>query len=280
MWLFQRKDPLEEEWKALQRQEERFLKKRKEKSDTLLNQKLAEKVPEKLQNTLDAAFQKAFTLVFERGTGIIEKTYNRQELEKDCKISKYAVEIKKTRKSMKAFQKKAAGSGKKNLLLAGASGMGLGVLGIGLPDIPLLTGMMLKNIYEIALHYGYGYDSEEERYYILLLIQGAVSYGEEVEKINKKADTYIAVGNLPSGYDKESHIRETAGLLSKELLYMKFLQGIPVVGVIGGAYDAVYMKQVTDYAGLKYRRRFLTAQKKNQEMAERRDRGVNRQWDQ
>lgn len=46
---------------------------RKEK-DSILNQKLAEKVPEKLQSTLDAAFAKAFTLVFENGTGIIEKT--------------------------------------------------------------------------------------------------------------------------------------------------------------------------------------------------------------
>jgi hypothetical protein len=44
--------------------------------------------------------------------------------------------------------------------------------------------------------------------------------------------------------------------MSTELLYMKFLQGIPVVGAVGGAYDAIYMKRVGKYAELKYRRRF------------------------
>ena len=51
-------------------------------------------------------------------------------------------------------------------------------------------------------------------------------------------------------------------LCQKELLYMKFLQGIPVVGAVGGAYDAVYMKRITEYAELKYRHRYLAGRKK------------------
>lgn len=39
---------------------------------------------------------------------------------------------------------------------------------------------------------------------------------------------------------------------------MKFLQGIPIVGAAGGAYDAVYMKQIVKYAEMKYRRRFYS----------------------
>lgn len=39
---------------------------------------------------------------------------------------------------------------------------------------------------------------------------------------------------------------------------MKFLQGIPIVGVVGEAYDVVYMKRITEYANLKYKRRFLS----------------------
>lgn len=46
-------------------------------------------------------------------------------------------------------------------------------------------------------------------------------------------------------------------MLSKELLYLKFVQGIPVVGVIGGVSDVVYQKKITDYALLKYKKRFL-----------------------
>ena len=44
---------------------------------------------------------------------------------------------------------------------------------------------------------------------------------------------------------------------------MKFLQGIPVVGAVGGAYDVVYLKQITEYANLKYERRFLEKIKTN-----------------
>lgn len=260
MGLFQRKDPLEQEWRALEKQETRFLRKRAEKSESFLNQKLQKVVPAKLQGTLDAAFEKAFMMVFEKGTGIIEKTYNKEKIKVDSKLSQYAAEVIKDKKSLRAFSKKAKDTGNKNLVLSGVSGVGLGILGIGIPDIPLFTGMMLKNIYEIALHYGYDYETEEERYYILLLIEGAVSYGERLRCIDEKINAYIVAEKLPKDYQRAALIKETAGLLSKELLYMKFLQGLPVAGAIGGVYDAVYMKQVTEYAALKYRRRFLTEQ--------------------
>ena len=63
----------------------------------------------------------------------------------------------------------------------------------------------------------------------------------------------------------KEQIEQTAGSLSKELLYIKFLQGIPVVGAVGGAYDAVYMKRITEYAELKYRHRYLDEWKKDRE---------------
>ncbi len=52
-------------------------------------------------------------------------------------------------------------------------------------------------------------------------------------------------------------MRRTAGALSSELLYLKFVQGIPIVGVAGGASDIVYQRKIASYASLKYRRRFL-----------------------
>lgn len=126
-------------------------------------------------------------------------------------------------------------------------------------DIPLFTGLILKNVYETALSYGFEYDSEEERYFVLLLIQGAVSYGDKMNQINGKVNEYIRTVQLPENYSREKEIHKTARLLSKELLYMKFLQGIPIVGVVGGVYDIVYMKRVSSYANLKYWRRFLSA---------------------
>ena len=230
MRLFDKRTPLQKEWEKLEVQEQRFLQKRLEKKESILNQKLEEKIPPKLQGTLDAAFAKAFALIFEKGTGIIEKTYQREKLEQDYQVRQYTADVKQDSKSLRAFSKKARDTGTKNLLLSGASGIGMGVLGIGLPDIPVFTGMILKNIYETALHYGYSYESREEKYFILLLIQGAISYGETLCEIDGKLNEFISCGTLPEEYQEKKQIEETAGALSKELLYMKVVQGIPVGG--------------------------------------------------
>jgi len=258
MWRLHRETPLEKEWRRLEKQEERFLRSRSEKRENILNQKLEDKVPPGLQSMLDTAFAKAFAIIFEKGTMVIEKTYQKEKLKQDYQIQEYAAELKKDVKSLRSFSKKSKEAGTKNLLLSGASGVGMGLLGIGLPDIPVFTGMLLRHIYETALHYGCRYDTRAERYFILLLIQGALSYGQDLAETEKKINTFIRTGTCPAGYDEKQQIASTAGTLSRELLYMKFLQGIPVVGVIGGVYDAVYMKQISEYADLKYRRRFLS----------------------
>ena len=234
------------EIEAVLKKEQAFLKRNEEKKGSFLDRTLEEKVPARLQETLDKAFEKAFGLIFEKGTDVIEKTYSREKIEHTYKVDAYAAGLLENKKTLRAFKKKAEAAGNKNLLLAGVEGVGLGILGIGLPDIPLFTGMILKSIYETALHYGFPYDTEEEKYFILLLIQAALSYGEELEAINDRADRFIM-----------EQIKETSAVLSGELLYMKFLQGIPVAGVIGGAYDSVYLKRILDYAKLKYRKRFL-----------------------
>lgn len=248
--------PLQKEWERLERRETLYLHKRRQKVDSKLNQKLAEKVPANLQSTLDKAFSKAFYLMFEKGTNIIEKTYKRDELQKAYEINEFTDEVRGTRKSLHAFSKKAMGAGAVNLLVSGASGIGLGVLGIGLPDIAFLTGTMLRSVYEIALNYGFDYQDEEEKRFVLLLIQGALSYGEKLMEVNAEINHYIENGAYTVEANVDDCIKETAGCLSKELLYMKFLQGIPIVGAVGGAYDAIYMKQIVTYAEMKYRRRF------------------------
>lgn len=254
--------PLEKEWLKLEKQEQKYLQKRLEKQNSKLNQLLEQKVPEGLQQTLDGAFAKAFHVVFEKGTAVIEKTYKREQLEKDFQVNEYTAQVMDNRKSLKTFSKKAMFAGNVNLILSGVSGIGLGVLGIGIPDIVLFTGLMLKSVYEIALSYGYDYQSRKERLFILLLIRGAVSYGEELQKINAEINHYMETGNYLTYISLEDSIDATAACLSKELLYMKFLQGIPIVGAAGGAYDVIYMKQVVKYAELKYRRRFYWKRKK------------------
>lgn len=255
MGIFRSKTPLEAEMARLARQEQKRLEKAVKRQEPRINVLLDEKVPEKLRDVLGKAFAKAFVLIFEKGAGVLEMTYDREKLEKEHLTDLYAMEVMGDRKTLRAFAKKARNSGTKNLLLSGVSGVGLGVLGIGIPDVPLFTGLMLKGVYETALRFGFGYDSEDERYFILLLIQGAFARGESADRVDREINAYIGSGRRPPDQDMEGLIRQTAEALAGELLYLKFLQGMPLVGAVGGAYDVVYMKRVVEYAQLKYRYR-------------------------
>lgn len=261
MAMFKKKTPLEKEWQLLNKKEEKYLEKRAQKKDSKLNQFLEDKVPAKMQSSLDAAFEKAFSTIFEKGTAMIEKTYQKEKKEKRYMVNNFADEVEHSRKTLKAFSKEAQSAGNQNLLVSGVAGIGMGLAGVGLPDIPVFTGMIFRSIYEIAMSYGFSYDTEEEQYFILKIIEGAVSYGEAAVKINGEIDYFAADPTLPPGYDRKLQSKKTASALSKELLYMKFLQGIPLVGAVGGAYDVIYMRNISEYAQLKYQKRFLLSRR-------------------
>lgn len=257
MNIFNKKTPFQREWDNLCQKEQRFLKNRIDRKESTLNNMLAEKIPPKLQSTLDTAFEKAFAVIFNKGSGIIEKTFNKDKINLDYKVNMYTNEIASSRKTLHVFTKKANEKGNVNLALSGISGVGMGLLGVGIPDIPVFIGMIIKNLYEISLSYGINYNSAEEKYFILLIIEGAVSYGDNLIQTNKKIEKFIHEICLPENYNFSKQVSEASSMLSKELLYMKFLQGIPIIGAVGGTYNLIYMKQITEYAKLKYQKRFL-----------------------
>lgn len=256
--MFRRMTPYEREWTDMLKKEEKFLGKRLDKKDTFINQKLEKYVPDKLQATLDEAFSKFFALVFEKGTVIIEKTYSKDKIKEAYAENDYNYLLNQNNKNFRKFSKKASNAGARNLLISGTAGIGMGIAGLGIPDIPVFTTMILRSIYEIALNYGYHYENEKEQNFILLIIQGAVSYSDELKRIDDELNLYIKTGKYSEQIDIKKQIKNTSASLSKELLYMKFLQGTPIVGAVGGWYDVVYMKQITEYANLKYKRRFLS----------------------
>lgn len=262
----QRRKPLspwEKEWNRLMSQEERFLTRKPPNAANILNEKLEKHIPEKLQATLDTAFYKAFQLIFTKGTGMIEKTYDKEKRSTDYKIRAYAAELKGNRKSLSAFRKKSGAIQTVNLALSAVEGIGLGVFGIGLPDIPLFTGMILKSIYEIAVNYGFSYETEEEQIFLLKVIETAV-LKTGMQRQNDTELNRWCQEKEPFDTDRQGQIRRTAAGLSEELLYMKFLQGIPVAGAVGGLSDVQCLKTITAYANLKYQRRFLLKKKERQ----------------
>lgn len=250
------KDPLEQEWLKLEKQEQKFVNERIKDKPSVINEKIDKHLPEKLRGTLNSAFNKAFGIIFKKGTGIIEKTYDREQYEMDYKINEYAYELKSDKKRLKGFAKKAGGAKKKNMAISCASGVGLGLLGCGIPDIPLFTSSVLKSVYETALSFGYDYESEEERLFILKVIEIAMKQGIDFAEDNTELNKLIDRGEILSG-DLNKQVEETAQVLTDAMIYMKFIQGMFIIGAVGGAYDVIYMNRITNYAILKYKRRFL-----------------------
>lgn len=263
MSLFNKKSPWEKDWKDLEKKEEKFIAKRLEGPTFLLINKLDRFIPKKLSGTLDAAFAKGFALIFEKGTGIIEKTYNKEKKKASFKINTYASEVMADKQSVRNFTKQAKSAKATNLLVSSVEGIGLGLVGAGIPDIPLFAAVVLKSVYEVALSYGYDYQTDEEKVFILKVIEVAMydeeKFVQENDEFNALIDQIVADGDTMDGYDvdKEAQINLTAKALSHEMLYTKFLQGQLIIGIAGGIFDPVYVKRISNYAVLKYRRRFL-----------------------
>lgn len=275
MGIFIKTSAWDKEWNQVMNKERRFLKSGSRKKESFLDKKLSAVVPDGLKRSLDTAFFKAFTLIFEKGTALIEKTCRKEDKERICRINQYAVGLKADRKSLSAFRRQAGKAGNKNLLLSGVEGIGLGILGIGLGDIPLFTGMILKSLYETAISYGYSYEQEPERLFLLRLIEVSLTVGEELAECTGELEVFMRTGcweNCQASVSLDTQTERTARRLSGELLYMKFLQGIPIAGIVGGLYDAVYLQRIQLFAGIQYQKRFLIDQK-NQEAMERKNDG-------
>lgn len=263
MALTSKKSAWDKEWKDLEKKEAKFIEKRKDGPTSTLINKLDRFVPQKLSDTLDKAFSKGFALIFEKGTGVIEKTYDKEKRMTDFQVNTYAAEIKADRKSVRNFTRQAKSAKMGNLLASSVEGIGLGLVGAGIPDIPIFVGMVLKSVYEVALSYGYEYESDEEKVFILKVIETAMYDEAEFirhnDELNLLIEQIVCDGDSMEGYkvDKEAQIERTAKALSKEMLYTKFLQGQMIIGIAGGIFDPIYINRISNYAVLKYRRRFL-----------------------
>lgn len=254
----------QKEWKYITKQEERLEKAAMRQSTVgpsvlVWKEKLEQKIPVKIYDNLRVAFCKAFSVIFEQGTGIIEKTIRKDQLEKDYQIQNYAIGIKGTRKELKQLRKKAGASGVRDMAVTAAEGIGLGVLGIGLPDIVVFTGFILRGIYETALQYGFTYDATEEKLLILKMMEASLSHGEEWVRVNAEVDMILAKEWHGDHAEDEvtQQIRRTADVFALDMLLAKFIQGLPLIGIVGGAGNPVYYGKILRYVQLKYHKRYL-----------------------
>lgn len=226
---------------------------------TPLRNKMDEKIPDKLRLTLENAFAKGFQLVFEKGEAYIEKTYKRDKKILEHDLDNYAVERDLRKKHIKNIDKKANRAKRVNTSFSLLEGGVLGFLGIGLPDIPFFIAVIMRTIYEVALCYGYDYKTDEEKSYILLLICGAMTTGDKQKQFNEKLDK---LGNkidrqVETRIDLKDQMNETAEVLADAMIVGKFIQGIPIVGVVGGVINYNILQKIGKFSGIKYKKRYL-----------------------
>jgi len=157
--------------------------------------KIQAKIPDKLQSTLDAAFYVGFHLVFEKGTSLIEKTYNKEKIDVAYDLNNYAIEKYMTKKHLKTLY--------------------------------LICTAMTK---------------EDQR----------KAYDQKIERLGQEIDIHT-----PTTIDLDAIMKETSDLLSNTLLTAKFIQGLPLVGVIGGVINPMMINKVGRYARIKYKKRYL-----------------------
>lgn len=247
----------------IQKQEQKILNKKENafiKSNiTPIVDKIQEKIPSKLKSTLDVAFYKGFQLVFEKGNIYIEKTYNKNKIQLNYDLNNYAVDKTMSNKYMNKLDKQSNNSQFINSSIAVLEGGILGVLGIGLPDIPLFISVIIKTINEIALSYGFDYNKEEEKAFILSLICGAITSGEKQHEFDKRVDKLAEhfAQEIHMNIDLKEEMKATANVLSDALLTAKFIQGIPFVGVVGGIVNHTIIKKISNYSKIKYKKRYL-----------------------
>ena len=242
---------------AIQKREGRMERSAVKSTTPEWKQKLESKIPPKVYSGLESAFCKGFSVVFNQGSSIIEKGCNKENAKTDFAVKDYAVQVKGGRRELKQLQKGASQSNLRNLAITAAEGVGLGVLGIGMPDIVLFIGMLLKGIYETALSYGYGYESIDDRYLILKMMAASLSTGEDWRCLNKEVDDLLAIETVITEEQFQEQLKATASVFAMDMLLLKFIQGLPVVGIIGGAANPAYYNKVMKYVQLKYRKRYL-----------------------
>lgn len=223
---------------------QRFLQKKP--TENKLKQELLKKVPDSLSTILEKAFFKAFQTAFLKGTDLIEKTYNKEDIQLEHQANDYLLTKKTSRKYLKRLDHPTTKNNLLNQTLSTSSGALLGFLGLGIPDIPIVVSVLLRGVYQTALSYGFSYEEEQEKCFILQLIRNALSSSAQEICIENCKQTNL-----------QEEIRITAKALSDALLVEKFIQGIPLVGTVGAIINHQIYRRVSRFSYLSYKKRYL-----------------------
>lgn len=224
-----------------------------------MQDKIEQKVPEQVRQALESAFSKAFEAVFFQGSDLIYRTLRREKLEEMHRRTDQSLEDQPGFWSLQQVRWNVHSARLTQQLGVLLEGSLLGLPGIGLPDIPVFLSMLLRSLYSTALRCGFNCDEPNERIYMLLLICCGASAGEERQAYRRRLDHAAAsmwVQNMPQE-SMETCVQEAAHVLALSMLTAKFVQGIPLVGVVGGAANLLTLRGISRLACADYQLRYL-----------------------
>ena len=249
---------LNREFAALQRQESRLMRSAVKAKPAGWKTAMEQRVPAKVYTGLNSAFCKGFSLVFQHGRKLIELTYKKETLQQKHTVRDDGFREQGQRKNIRMLHKNARSANNLNVAVTTLEGIGLGALGIGMPDIVLFLTTVLRGVYETALHYGFDYESRYEQMLILKMMAASLSTGTDWFHRNREVNDWILTGERHvSDTDFQAQIQQTASAFAVDMLLLKFIQGLPVVGLLGGAANPLYYHKILQYIQLKYKRRYL-----------------------
>ncbi len=233
---------------------EHFLKTYTKKKIAPLQERISEKIPAQLENTLVQAFSGAFKLIYRNGLPWIEKTFSALEMNETYQKRCEKLDATMGKKNFKDYKRQL-----KDASMVMGEGIGLGALGISLPDIPVYIGFLLRTCMISAKSHGIDISSEKERYMMLQLIALSVAPKENrqdrqslLRELSKNIDDYNDVF-----YDLESAIRDASAQLAQSMLLSRFVMGVPLIGTIGGLYHSNMILRLQQFSDIYYERRLL-----------------------
>lgn len=249
---------LNKEFKSVLKQEEKIGNSILNSKDNVLDSKIRSKIPQNVYTGLESAFCKGFSFVFNQGTVIIEKSFNKEKILEKYKNNNANISISGKRKDIKNVSKISKKNSNINLALTSTEGVALGAFGIGLPDIVLFISTLLKGIYETSLSFGFDYKSEKEKLFILKMIEASLSKNKDWFFLNGEVQRLFTQNESDIiNNDIEEQIKNTARAFSENMLIIKFVQGMPIVGAVGGMANSIYYKKVMKYVLLMYKKRYI-----------------------
>ena len=139
------------------------------------------------------------------------------------------------------------------------AGTGAGCILIGLTDLPLLLGIKIKLLYELASIYGFDVKDYRERMYILSIFQLAFSSQDHVNKVFAKIENLDEYKNTLSDDINDLDWRSFQQEYRDYIDLAKLLQLVPGIGAFVGAYvNNKLVDKLGEYSMYAYRMRILS----------------------